>query len=104
MKSSESGEAFADKEYLIGHENKKPRSNRVINNANTGNYNILSSSGKHENTTESDFFNLTREDEESQIEQIRKTGNNNAVIKISEPNRSAEEIEEIKLEKSPGAL
>ena len=77
----------------------------MINNANTGNYNIMgSSTGKHENTTESDFFNLTREDEESQIEQSRKGVNANAAIKISEPKRSSEEIEEIKLEKSPGAL
>ena len=105
LKSSESGEQFRSEEYLSGQsEAKKSRSNRVSHNANAGPYNILASSGKHENTTESDFFNLTREDEESQIEQSKKGISASAAMKISEPNAAAEEIEEMKVEKSPGAL
>ena len=59
---------------------KKSKSNRVLNGT-AGPYTNLASSQRHENTTESDFFNLTREDDESQFEQSRK-GDTAPMMKI----------------------
>lgn len=76
----------------------------MVNNANTGPYNIMAGSGKNEHTTDSDFFNLTREDDESQIEQSKKGLSSTAAMKISESNRTGSENDDLRLEKSPGAL
>ena len=110
LQSCDSGDAFRHEEYLSGHgqsdnfQERGPRSNRVVNNAHAGPYDAMASSGKHERATDSDFFNLTREDEESQIEQSKKGLSAHAAMKISESNRAGSENEEPRLEKSPGAL
>ena len=63
------GSSEITEQYLAiqDSEAKKSKSNRVINGT-SGPYTNLASSQRNENTTESDFFNLTREDDESQFE------------------------------------
>ena len=76
------GSSEITEQYLAMHDSevKKSKSNRVINQT-AGPYTNLASSQRNENTTESDFFNLTREDDESQFEQSKK-GESGPMMKI----------------------